>query len=515
MTSDATGRPRAYSGWQEERVDFLFGLSGPRAGLLAAAALAVIMPITVGRMSEAAVFWPLAVLLAVAVFARVGGRTADEWAISAVSYGMARLLGHTRFAGGPYAPPRYLDGHDQTTLDLPGVLAPLRLLSVPAAGGRDLAVVWHEYDRTMTAVARITAPGIGLADSARRDQRVSGWGAALARMCIEDSPIIRIQTMLRIVPESGAALRGWHAAHQVPGTPELAADVTRELLDTQALTTRRESYVAITLDSRRARGQIRAAGGGQAGAATVLVQHLRAVAQALSAADLVTQDWLGTRDLAEVIRTAFDPSAALPLAERRAAAEQAVSEGLQWDGPEPGTRPQDAGPVYAASFRDRYEHDGGVSTAWYVEDWPRQAWPTVLGPLLGDGTYRRCVSLIYEPLSPRRAQREVMRERTARSVAVRLRQRTGQIIPEHEREANATALAQDSSRAAGDRLLRYTAYLSTTVTDPRQHADACATLEADARQAGLEPRRVWLGQDAAFAAAELPLGLGLPAKRWS
>lgn len=512
MTSDSIH----YSGWQEERVNFIFGLSAPRAVLLAVAALMVIMPITAGRLADAAVFWPVAAVLATASFTRIGGRTADEWAVAACSFGIGRLLGHTKYAGGPYAPPSYLDGrNDQTVLDLPGILAPTRLLSIPAAGGRDLAVLWHEYDRTMTAVARVSSPGIGLADSARRDQRVSGWGQLLARMCVEDSPITRIQALQRIVPESGAALRGWHAAHQVPGAPELSTSVARELLDTQALTTRRESYVAVTLDSRKARGQIRAAGGGQAGAATVLVQHLRSMAQAMGGADLVTQDWLGTRDLAEVIRTAFDPASEAALAERRAGAEQAASAGQKWDGAEPGVRPQDAGPVYAASHPGRYEHDGAISTTWYVEEWPHKAWPTILGPLLGDGTYRRSISIIYEPLPPRRAQREVMRERTARQVAMQMRRRTGAIIPEHEREASETALAQDSSRARGDKLVRFTGYLCTTVEDPDKHADACAALEADARQAGLEPRRVWLGQDAAFGAAALPLGLGLPAKRWS
>lgn len=513
MTSNAT--PRTYTGWQAERINFVFGLSAPRAILLAVAALAVIMPITAGSMRDAAVFWPLAAVLAALAFTRFGGRTADEWAVSACSFGIGRLLGHAKFASGPYAPPRYLDGRDDTVLDLPGILAPTRLLSVPAAGGRDLAVVWHEYDRTMTAVARIAAPGIGLADSAVRDQRVAGWGALLARLCVEDSPITRIQALQRIVPESGAALRGWHAAHELPGTPELAASVADELLSTQALTTRRECYVAITLDSRKARGQIRAAGGGQAGAAAVLVQHLRSMAQALSGADLMTQDWLGTRDLAEIIRVTFDPAAEPALAERRAGAGQAASTGTTWAGAAPGVRPQDAGPVYAASHADRYEHDGATSTTWYVEEWPHKAWPTTLAPLLGDGTYRRTLSVIYEPLSPRRAQREVMRDRTARQVAMQMRRRTGAIIPEHEREASATALAQDTSRAAGDKLLRFTAYLSTTVLDPAAHADACAALEADAREAGLEPRRVWLGQDAAFGAAALPLGLGLPAKRWS
>jgi hypothetical protein len=43
---------------------------------------------------------------------------------------------------------------EEALLDLPGILAPLRILSVPAAA-RDLAVVENRHERTWTAVARV------------------------------------------------------------------------------------------------------------------------------------------------------------------------------------------------------------------------------------------------------------------------------------------------------------------------------------------------------------------------
>src|SRR5690242_2881996 len=79
-----------------------------------------------------------------------------------------------------------------------------------------------------TAVARIRYPGIALVDSARREQRVDGWGGLLAALCAEDSPVIRIQALQRLVPESGAALRGWHDDHLVPGAPALARNVAAQ-----------------------------------------------------------------------------------------------------------------------------------------------------------------------------------------------------------------------------------------------------------------------------------------------
>jgi hypothetical protein len=145
--------------------------------------------------------------------------------------------------------------------------------------------------------------------------------------------------------------------------------------------------------------------------------------------------------------------------------------------------------------------------------WPSDAWCTVLAPLLADGGARRAVSLVYEPLSPRAAERAVMRDRTARQVAVRMRQRTGQVVPEHERAAMAVAATQDAERASGHGLVRVAAYASVTVTDPAALADACAALEADAAAARIGLGRMWFSQDSGFAFT-LPLGLGLPRRRW-
>ncbi|MGH8794406.1 MAG: SCO6880 family protein, partial [Stackebrandtia sp.] len=139
---------------------------------------------------------------------------------------------------------------------------------------------------------------------------------------------------------------------------------------------------------------------------------------------------------------------------------------------------------------------------------------TILAPLLGEGQHRRAFSLHVEPLPPRAAERQVMRERTARDVAVRMRQRTGQVVPEHERASLARADAQDAERAAGHGLVKFTGYVTVTVTDPDELDDACAALEADAATARIELRRMWFAQDIGFACSVLPLGFGIPKRRW-
>jgi hypothetical protein len=324
---------------------------------------------------------------------------------------------------------------------------------------------------------------------------------------------VRVQALQRIVPESGAALRRWHTDHQSPDAPAAALEVTSGLLSTATLaTSQREAYLAFTMDARRAGSAIKGAGGGSIGAAAVLTRHLRALTSSIGGADVQVDGWLGPRELAEVLRTAFDPDSGRHLAERRATAAGPLAT---QDALPAGVDPGVAGPAAAESKAGAYVHDGAMSVTYWVHDWPRsQVYSTVLAPLLGEGQHRRAFSLHVEPLGPREAERDVMRERTARSVAVRMRQRTGQIVPEHEQAALHRAQAQDADRAAGHGLVRFTAYVTVTVTNPDDLEDACAGLEADASAARMELRRMWFAQDIGFVMGALPLGFGLPRKRW-
>src|SRR5580692_1526130 len=144
MSAEMTEPQRTYGGWQQEKVAFLFGLSAPQAAMLSAAVLAAITPVGMADMPAAAIFWPAAVVLAAAALIRVGGRTGDEWVAGLISYAVIRASGQHRFAGGPFVPRGAAtvitaddaaaavtpDGQAGLRLELPGILAPLRLLSV-------------------------------------------------------------------------------------------------------------------------------------------------------------------------------------------------------------------------------------------------------------------------------------------------------------------------------------------------------------------------------------------------
>jgi type VII ESX secretion system EccE translocon-like protein len=511
----STRPDQAYAGWQHERVNFLFGMTGRRTVLIALAILIAVQPVSAARLSDALVAWPIAAALLALAYVRMAGRTVDEWMVAAVSFQVLKARGQNRFRSGAFAPP----GSDPAALapmDLPGVLAPIRILSAETGTGATMAVLYHPHERTYTAVAKIRFLGLGLADSGRRDAQVSGWGRLLAGLCVESHPIIRVQAVQRSRPEDGVALGAWHDDHLAADAPAQARAVTAELLASAVpASVCREEWLAFTMDERRAAQSIRAAGGGEAGASAVLARHVRALASSVSDAELEVDGWLSPRELAEVIRTAFDPDSGAPLGRRRYAQESAAVAGRKHRGLAAGVDPGLAGPVEAEASWGSYRHDSGTSASYMIYDWPRgEVYATALFPLLGDGTARRSVSLYLQPLSPREAERRVLAERTQRDVAIRMRQRTGQIVPEHEKAAQRRADEQDAERAAGHGLVRFSGYVSVTVTDAGDLPDALATLEADAAAARIEIRRMWGAQDVGFALAALPAGLGLPKRRW-
>lgn len=502
---------RTYAGWQHEKVHFLLGLSGRRATLLGMAVFLGLQPVASGHLGGALLAWPLALMLAGCAYVRVAGRTLDEWAITVLSHTLLKLRHKNTFLSGAFTPGR---GTQPMRLDLPGVLAPLRILTATDGTGADIAVLHHPHARTFTAVAAVDSAGLGLLDPDRAEAKVQAWGEVLASLCTEDQPVARVQFASRTVPQTAGALRTWHTDHLDPAAPLASVMANEALLATAApATCHRRTWLAVTLDARRTATAIRAAGGGEAGACRVLEQQVRALRPLLAGAGIAVTHWLDVPELCEVLRTGFDPHAAGGLDARRAEAEQQITHGEQPAVPA-GVDPSLAGPAAAETSWSAYQHDGAFSVSYAVHAWPLSpVYATALASLLADATHRRSFSFLIEPLGPRTAQKAVMVERTKREVGIRLRARTGQAVSATEQVALDRAAAQDTEHAHGSGLCRFTGYLTVTVDEPHELADACAQAEAGAALVGIELRRMYGAQDTGFAMT-LPVGLGLPAKRW-
>ena len=511
MISMSPSSSRMYSGWQHEKVAFLLGLSGRRAALVGAAIFLGLEPIASGHPAALLLLAPPAALLAACAYVRVAGRTLDEWIITMVSFRLLKLARKATFLSGAFAPGR---GVQAPRLDLPGVLAPLRILTGQDGHGDEIAVLHHRQARTYTAIAAVEPTGLGLLDADRAEAMVAAWGEVLASLCTENQPIARVQFVSRTTPETGAALRSWHTEHLDPAAPLASVMANEVLLSTAAAATcRRRTWLVISLDERRAPTAIRAAGGGESGACRVLEQQARALRPLLAAAGITAKYWLDVPELCEVIRAGFDPGSAALLDARRAAATEQVAQG-EYPTVLPGVDPALAGPAAADAAWSSYRHDGAVSVTYAVHAWPiSPVYATSLAALLADSTHRRSFSFVIEPLGPRAAQKAVMAEKTKREVSLRLRARTGQAASASEQAALHRADAQDVEHAHGSGLARFTGYLTVTVDEPDQLAEACVQAEAGAALVGIELRRMYGAQDTGFAMT-LPVGLGLPATRW-
>src|SRR5262249_43488156 len=151
------------------------------------------------------------------------------------------------------------------------------------------------------------------------------------------------------------------------GTVPLESLPMRSYLDlvatAPAVTKDHELFVCVQIDAKRAWRQIKRAGGksgADAGACTVLLRELEALADGLASAEVHVVGALRPGMLARAIRVAFDPWSRPGLA-RLAAADperDGIDEGAAW-------------PVAAETGWASYRTDGAVHATYWIASWPR------------------------------------------------------------------------------------------------------------------------------------------------
>ena len=113
----------------------------------------------------------------------------------------------------------------------------------------------------------------------------SSWGRVLATAC-RSGRIASLQVMERTLPDSGKGLADWWEQHG-NRTETWASTTYGELIDRAGPAGERHaSTISISLDMKAAGRAIRAAGGGNRGAAAVLRQEMSTMLAALRSADL-------------------------------------------------------------------------------------------------------------------------------------------------------------------------------------------------------------------------------------
>ncbi|WP_282793066.1 SCO6880 family protein [Streptomyces sp. CC224B] len=254
-----------------------------------------------------------------------------------------------------------------------------------------------------------------------------------------------------------------------------------------------EAYLAISLDLKAAKRLISQAGGGFPGAFTVMEQTTSAIAQAARSAGLMVTGWLTAREIAAVIRTAYDP--------------RALSGLQQWS--ESGRAEADpaaARPVVQVEEYDRVATDSARHATYWVEDWPRtETGAGFLHGLMFTAGVRRSLSLIYVPQGLESAMRDVQRKKAAIISDAAERSRRGQVDSEADSVEYADVKTRERQLIAGHADVALTGLLTVSAETDALLDAACAQIETAAVTAQVDLRRLFYQQPDAFTLGALPL----------
>ncbi|AXK34654.1 hypothetical protein DVA86_20385 [Streptomyces armeniacus] len=387
-------------------------------------------------------------------------------------------------------------------LDLPGLLAPVAILSCEDGDGGHYGMAWHRRSGHLTATLRVAAVSTALADQDSVDTWVSQWGAWLARL--GHSPMVRwVAVTVDTAPDPGSSLEDYVAARLDPAAPANATALMHELVAlSPAASAAVETRVSITFDPARSPEPCATF----AEAVAEAGRNLAGLQHALGACGVTVLGRASAARLAGITRAAFDPvsrpEVARALAHDPRTGAEADPDALLGHGV--------AGPVAAREHRSHYEHDSGTSVSWVWASAPRQhVTSEVLVPLLAPARHPKRVTLAYEPHAAEAAADHLQGEVNAAAfrAALRQRQQRAETATDLADRARAEQAAQEEAQGAG--LGLYSMVITTTVTDPEALPRAVADVEQRAGTSKIKLRRARWSQAAAFAAT-LPLGIYLP-----
>lgn len=505
MTTDTNHGPGMVRFGPRESQGWLLGLRWPQLLLVGFAGVAVIGLLNatdwLGRFIYLAV-GGLALLIA---FLPIRGRKVDQYVPIILNHTARRLTNQHIYRGGAF---RMAATDTAPTLRLPGELVSLELQNF--AVGSDVEGVCVVKDRragTYTAVLALEGDTFALLETGEQARRIQAWGGMLGRLCGTDSAISRVHVLERTIPDSGDSLvRDWRRRGISDNSWQAQAYL--ELIEAVGPRGQRhESFLAVTLSPTRAGRRIRAAGGGDLGAATVLFQELDKIAGDLRGAGISVLGWLPERALAYVLRTAFDPAAAAMLDRRGGGALDRAGGDA---GLPSGVDPRMAGPMRMETAWDHVRTDSAVHRTYWVMEWPRREVPAgFLAPILLETNCRRSISLVMEPISPTRANRMIETRQTTSSGEEATRRKIGRRITRRQQTEAADIDRRETELVAGYGLYRTLGFVTVTAdTLPELELD-CGEVESAAQRSNLELANLIGEQDQGFYAGALPLARGL------
>lgn len=472
MSEQAT-RPTVRFGRLEQR-GVLLGLSGVQLGLAGAAVVVATAALYAAGAAGLVASAPLWLVLLVAGTVNVGGRPLTAWAPVVAGFGTRRMTRGDHEVTPPTPP-------TLGSLQVPGVPGTLTVTRGPATRA---ALVWDRRAGTVCAIAAVSGSGFVLDEAGAQEHKVATWGRVLAQLCHEPV-VVRAQVLTRTLPASTGAAPEWWRRHETDAG-SLPGRILAELLEEADRDAVRHE-ILLVLAVRQPRGPRRRIDDARA---RQVESTLSALAEALAAAELVVDRWVGVDELPGVLSRAYDPAT-----------------------PVPSSGDHSGGVVVpAAGVVEAWDHlrtDSAVHRTFWVAQWPRTE--VVLGFLqpLVLGAAWRTVSLVAEPLPTERALREIRRAHVEHAADAAHRAKVGMVEDEAVRAERADLAAREAELVAGHGDLRFTGLVTVTALDLLALDEATRAVRAAAAQAFCEVRPLVGQQAAAHLAGAVPLARGV------
>ncbi|SEF78401.1 hypothetical protein SAMN04489712_10219 [Thermomonospora echinospora] len=487
------GEIRTYGGWRRRRGIGLLGLDTTATFVTLGVALAAVVLGTV-RPGLLLYLGPPIVITGVLGLVRVGGTPVAMLALVRVRWWWGSWRGHARYRAG------VVIDHPRA-FQLPGVLAPLTLLSAEDGYGGRYGVVWDRRAGLLTATLRVVPASTWLADRTDTDTWVACWGNWLASLGHQRA-VRHVTVTVDTAPEPGSTLADAVSAMIDPRAPAPARLIIGEVVNTApAAAADVDTRMSVTFDPKASP----TAPKDLLDAVAELGRTLEGLESRLGLCGVTVVGRATAAEIAGTIRTAFDPDARGEV--NRLLSRPSSQEVLSW---------ADAGPVHAVEYTDRYVHDSGISVSWAWHEAPRQAvHSNVLARLVAPGPYPKRVSLQYRVLPAAQATKVLESEVNAAAFRSAFRRKTGR--DETARDAHDAARARQAAaeEAMGAGVCLVSMYVTVTVTDEGELRRAVAHTESAAESSKIRLRRLWGSQAAGFATT-LPCGICPPdlTSRW-
>lgn len=477
---------RTYGGWRVARGMGLFGLGAASTGVVLACALTPMMLAAFSLRAGGLALVPAA-LVAALTMTRIGGVTIGHLVLRRTGWWWAVARGwNVRRA-------TTIDQHPKAW-ELPGVLAPTRLISAPDGRGGTFGIVWNRRTGTLTATLRCAASSTWLVDTADADGWVHNWHAWLASLGYH--PMIRsVAVTVETSPEPGTTLQDAVLPAIDPAAPDDVQALMRELVQrSPAASANIDTRVSITFDPARSPRRLVDLDD----AAAEVSRQLAGLESSLGTCGVSVLGRATAAQLAAIVRIAFDPASRGDVERHLAQVEAAVAGGVV--PVEPALEWAEAGPLGAVEEWDRYRHDSGVSVTWGWQEAPRQQVTSgVLSRLLSPARYTKRVTLLYRPLPAGEAARilEAQVNAAAFRDAYRRAQKRDETARDVADRAQARQAAAEEAQGAGVVLMSL--YVTATVTDEADLDEAIADINSRADQSKIRLRPAFGAQAETWA----------------